>query len=160
MTMTTKHTLTDEDWLAKFAAGDIDFDPHAGWSLIDLAEVRAYELLVRESEEALVNAVRLARQNGAPWADIATALGTDEADSIATYGDRIGAAADAAGAEAPTDDNGAPLVAFYVRYCTAVAKRGDAAIDRALSAGIDRASIENIRSRSDDDARLRWNQLG
>ena len=158
--MVTKPKLTDDEWLEKFEHGEIEFDPSRSQSLIDLIDVRALELLRREASDAVMNSVRLARQNGSTWSTIALELGVDERTALTTYRDVIGAAAEAEGHRLESAAEVASGISFMVRHLAAVEQRLRDTIDRAVAEDADLAVfIYNYLARSDDDARMRWNLL-
>lgn len=159
--MVTKHKLSDAEWLERFENGEIEFDLSRGRSLLDLIDVRAYELLRREVADAVLNSVRLARQRGISWADIAQELGATENEAVASYRERIGATAEAEGSRLGPVSEEMIGIAFQVRHLAAVEQRLRDAIERTIAANDDPIGdfIDNYLSRSEDDARYRWNLL-
>ena len=148
----------DYDALADKIASD-DWEPSGPCvSIMDLAEVRAFELLRREVADSVLNSVRLARQRGISWSDIARELGTTESEAVASYRMRIGEAADIEGAGLAPVSQDVIGIDFHVRHLAAVELRLREAIERATDADDQIGDfIENYLSRSEDDACYRWN---
>lgn len=157
MTMKTRPKLTDDEWLAKFEAGEIEVDLSTGSELTDLAEVRAYELLHREYEAAITGSIRLSRHRGARWSDIADAVGLSEADAIATYRAAIGPEAEAtASSVEPEEPADTRMTAFLVRCRDDADARLAEAVKRASEAGVHADFIRSVRTRTEEDARFAW----
>lgn len=154
--MTNKLDI-DYEALADKIASD-DWKPTGpGFSLTDLAEVRAFELLRREYEAAIEGAVRLTRHRGVRWSDLAEVLGVSEAEAIASYGERIGAEAEFAGSSAaPEVPADTAAVRDEVRCRDDAEARLTDAIERARAAGVEEAFIESVRTRPEEVARVTW----
>lgn len=153
--MTNKADL-DYEALADRIASD-------GWeptgpsvSTIDLAEVRAFELLRREYEEAVTNSVHQSRRAGASWAEIATALRVSEGDAKARYGMRDDAERRQPDSEGPPYDQRTWMLDFMVRSRIDAERRLAEAVERAKADTVaDDSFIRSVVGRTDDEGRLR-----
>lgn len=144
----------DYDALADKIASD-DWEPSGpSFSIIDLAAVRAFELLRREYAEAVTNAVSFARRAGVSWTDIAAALRVDEVEASANH------AARALEPSTPLTDDPGPehrtvMLDFMVRCRLDAERRLAEAIEQTKSAGGDNLIIGNVLSWTEDEGRLR-----
>lgn len=149
--------LTDDEWVAKFEADEIEVDLDKGFDRTDLAEVRAFELLRREYEDAILGAVRLTRHNGVAWSEIGLALGAPEDETISRYRYAIGEEAERVGAvshaDGPTDT---ALIRFMVKFRDDAVDKLGAAVARAHGAGVSTGFTELAIDWTDDEARIRW----
>lgn len=155
MIMTTKKDV-DYEALADKIASD-DYEPTGpSVSIIDLAEVRAFELLRREYDEAVTNTVSLSRRAGASWAEVATALRVTEAEARATYGTHDQAERLPADPEGPPHDQRTLMLDFMVRCRMDAEHRLADAIARAKADTIaDDAFLGSVLRRTEDEGRLR-----
>ena len=154
--MRTKHKMTDEEFLAKFESGEIEVRP-GHHDRASVAEVRAFELLRREYEDAILGAVRLTRQRGVSWSEIADALGASDAETIASYRDRIGVEAEEAGMPAkPDDPTETRMIQAMVKFRDDAVAKLEAAVARAREAGVSQDFIDLAIDWTDDEARVRW----
>lgn len=155
--MTTKPKLTDDEWLAKYEAGEIELNLSHGFDRTHVAEVRAYELLRREYDDAIIGAVRLTRHSGVSWSEIGRALGLNADEAISQYRDRIGEEAERIGSTSkPEDPSDTALIRFMVQFRDDAVDKLGGAVKRAQSAGVSDDFISLAIDWSDDEARVRW----
>lgn len=147
--------MTDEEFLAKFENDEIEWTHSEDRTSV--AEVRAYELLRREYEDAILGSVRLTRQRGVTWTEIAGALEVSDAEAIARYRDRIGVEAEEAGITVKSDDpTETRMIQAMMKFRDDAVAKLDAAVARARDAGITQHFIDLAIDWTDDEARVRW----